>query len=120
MTRYNKLDQKFKQENQDLTDEYKRLTRQFKDLQDKHSHFELADEAKFREVWTMNETDAKEMMSQILDCDRIITEQQLGLIWSRVHSSDLLDAGGGNLLDAEDKSETGTQTGKSKVSQGGQ
>jgi dynein regulatory complex protein 1 len=38
------------QENMRLTDEYKRITEQFKDLQGKFRHFELVDTKKYAEV----------------------------------------------------------------------
>ena len=39
----------------DLTEEYKRITEQFKDLQAKFQHFEVADTKRYRDVWQMNE-----------------------------------------------------------------
>ena len=45
-----KREKKNKQENDDLTSDYKKLTRQFKDLQEKYHHFQEADEKKYKEV----------------------------------------------------------------------
>lgn len=64
MTRYNTLDHKYRHDNIGLTEEYKRLTRQFKDLQEKFHHFERADEARFREVWEMNESEVRTLMQK--------------------------------------------------------
>lgn len=36
---------------------------------------------KFHELWIMNEERCKEMTQKLLDADRIIFEQQLGLNW---------------------------------------
>ena len=37
---------------------------------------------KFHELWIMNEERCREMAQKLLDADRIIFEQQLGLVWS--------------------------------------
>jgi len=108
MSRYHKLDQKYKQENVDLTEEYKRLTKQFKDLQEKFHHFERADERKFREVWEMNEEEVRGLITKVLEADRIIHEQQLGLEWTPPKEDQLLQ-------ELETFSESGTATGKSSV-----
>lgn len=47
MARYAKTDKQYKQENIDLTEEYRRITEQFKDLQLKYKHFESCGENKF-------------------------------------------------------------------------
>jgi dynein regulatory complex protein 1 len=44
-------------------------------------HFLTADMEKFHELWIMNEERCKEMAQKLLDADRIIFEQQLGLAW---------------------------------------
>merc|ERR1719311_1132940 len=106
MSRYNKLDQKYKQENVDLTEEYKRLTKQFKDLQEKFHHFEQADEKKFREVWEMNEEEVRGHIAKVLEADRLLHEQQLGLEWAPPKEDQLLQ-------ELETFSESGTATGKS-------
>ncbi len=61
------------------------------------------------QVWHMNETDARNLIKQILNCDKILHEQQLGMEWTAPKE----DAGGDNFADA--MSEAGTQTGKSKA-----
>merc|ERR1719482_1992477 len=106
MSRYNKLDQKYKQENTELTEEYKRLTKQFKDLQEKFHHFEQADEKKFREVWEMNEQEVRGQIAKVLEADRLLHEQQLGLEWAPPKEDQLLQ-------ELETFSESGTATGKS-------
>merc|ERR1719379_667660 len=106
MSRYSKLDQKYKQENTELTEEYKRLTKQFKDLQEKFHHFEQADEKKFREVWEMNEQEVRGQIAKVLEADRLLHEQQLGLEWAPPKEDQLLQ-------ELETFSESGTATGKS-------
>lgn len=104
--RYHKSDQKYKQENFDLTEEYKRITRQFKDLQSKCKHFEEADEKKFREVWEMEEAEVQHLINKVLDADRIIHEQQLGIPWTPPNENQL-------EMELETFSDAGTATGKS-------
>lgn len=38
-----------------------------------------ADAKKFHDVWCMNEEECKELAQSVLEADRIIFEQQLGL-----------------------------------------
>jgi len=79
--RYAREERRFKQENADLTDEYKRITDQFKDLQSKFQHFEVADTKRYRDLWQMNEEAVTDLMRKVLQGDKIIHEQQLGLSW---------------------------------------
>jgi len=79
--KYAREERRFKQENADLTDEYKRITEQFKDLQSKFQHFEVADTKRYRDVWQMNEETVTDLMRKVLQADKIIHEQQLGLSW---------------------------------------
>jgi dynein regulatory complex protein 1 len=79
--RYAREERRFKQENADLTDEYKRITDQFKDLQNKFQHFEIADTKRYRDLWQMNEEAVTDLMRKVLQADKIIHEQQLGLSW---------------------------------------
>eukprot|EP00960_Hanusia_phi_P007854 224829-Hanusia_phi.AAC.1 len=81
MSKYNKTDKQYNQENINLTEEYRRITEQFQDLQMKYQHFQLADAKKFDEIWGMKEGEVKELLSQVLQADKIIHEQQLGLYW---------------------------------------
>merc|ERR1712083_58379 len=96
----------YKIENITLTEDYKRLTRQFKDLQEKYHHFEQADEKKFREVWEMNEEEVRVLVDKVLKADRLLHEQQLGHEWIQP-KQEQLDA------ELETFSESGTTTGKS-------
>jgi dynein regulatory complex protein 1 len=64
--------------NNELTNDYRNLTRKYKELQAKFRHFEVADTSKYDEMWAMHEDEAKDMVDQLLKADKIITEQQLG------------------------------------------
>mmetsp|Transcript_15177 Transcript_15177/g.29993 ORF Transcript_15177/g.29993 Transcript_15177/m.29993 type:complete len:663 (-) Transcript_15177:23-2011(-) len=81
MAKYGKTDKQFRTENMELTDEYKRITEQFQDLQGKYRHFQLSDARKYDEVWSMKEEEVKRLLGTVLQADKIIHEQQLGLYW---------------------------------------
>lgn len=82
ISRYKTSNQKFKSENADLTEEYMRATKQYKDLQKKFRHFQVADTSKYKQVWAMHEEEVRDQADTVLEADRIVTEQQLGLQWS--------------------------------------
>jgi len=39
------------------------------------------DARKFHDVWCMNEEEAKQLVEKVLEEDRIVSVQQLGLAW---------------------------------------
>ncbi|BFZ20885.1 hypothetical protein BsWGS_23923 [Bradybaena similaris] len=71
----------YKDENIQLSEDYRRITEQFHDLQRKSKHFLATDAKKFHEIWCMNEEECKSLLSEVLDVDKAIHEQQLGLPW---------------------------------------
>ncbi|XP_059837733.1 dynein regulatory complex protein 1 [Hypanus sabinus] len=77
-----KQEKMYREENQSLTDQYKRIVELYKDLQKKMRHFAAVDAKKFEGVWLMNEEEAKNLVKKALDADRIIHHQQLGLSWT--------------------------------------
>ncbi|KAM9201577.1 dynein regulatory complex protein 1 isoform 2-T2 [Dugong dugon] len=81
-SRYTKQIKQFQEENQSLTSDYKRLVMQFKELQRAMRHFALIDDEKFREIWLMNEEEAKDLIGRAFDVDRIIHTHHLGLPWT--------------------------------------
>ena len=81
ISKYNHMDKTFRSENSNLTDEYRRITEQYKDLQNKFRHFEVADEHKFVEVADHQTSLVTDLAHKLLDADCIIHEQQLGLRW---------------------------------------
>jgi dynein regulatry complex protein 1 len=81
--------------NNDLTDDYRRLTQKYKDLQAKFRHFEVADTQKFDEVWGMHEDEAKDLVDKLLKADKVISEQQLGWRWKPPDMLSLANKGGG-------------------------
>lgn len=78
-----KQEQQYQQENAQLTEDYKRITEQFRDLQKKSKHFMAADAKKFEDVWIMNEQEAKDLLFSVVEQDRLIHEQQLGLPYAQ-------------------------------------
>ena len=42
-----------------------------------------ADANKFNDVWCMNEEECKELVTAVLEGDRIVHTQQLGLEWQQ-------------------------------------
>ena len=63
ITKYTELESTESKVNDDLTEDYRRLTRKYKDLQTKFRHFEISDTQKFEEVWGMHEDEAKNKVS---------------------------------------------------------
>ncbi|XP_066450573.1 dynein regulatory complex protein 1 [Eleutherodactylus coqui] len=72
---------RYREENQALTDDFKRIAEQYKELQKKMRHFATVDANKFHDIWVMNEEEMKQLVQKALEVDRIIHEQQLGLAW---------------------------------------
>jgi len=97
--RFFKQDAKFKNENNELTEDYQRITEQFKDLQRKFRHFENVDTKKFREVWAMNEDNVMQLVRKVLKADSLIHEQILGLNYASSYKD-----GSGASVDVEDVS----------------
>ncbi|XP_058282895.1 dynein regulatory complex protein 1 isoform X2 [Hylobates moloch] len=81
-SKYAKQIRQFQEENQSLTSDYKRLVMQFKELQKAMRHSALIDDKKFREVWLVNEEEAKDLIARAFDVDRIIHTHHLGLPWA--------------------------------------
>eukprot|EP00899_Mesostigma_viride_P006912 jgi/Mesvir1/16221/Mv08475-RA.1 len=79
--KYAEMDKKCQEENNKLTEEYKRVTEQFKDLQGKYKHFEQNDIERYRQIWEMNEAEVAKLVRKVLEADKVIHEQQLGLAW---------------------------------------
>ncbi|KAH7825570.1 putative dynein regulatory complex protein 1 [Monocercomonoides exilis] len=76
-----KTTEMYKAENERLTEEYQRVTANFKELQSKFRHFELTDERQFQELYAMHEEEILALARKAMRADKIITEQQLGMVW---------------------------------------
>ncbi|XP_054978166.1 dynein regulatory complex protein 1 [Sorex araneus] len=91
--KYNKLVKQSDAENRTLTSDYKRLVLQFKELQKALRHFAFVDEDNFREIWLMNEEEAKGLISKAFDVARLIQTHHLGLPWTTPDFSFLKNVG---------------------------
>ncbi len=80
--KYDRDDKKFKSANNEITEQYMRLSKQYKDLILKFKHFEESDTKKYRDVWKMNQEIVEDLANKLIKSDQIITEQELGLSWS--------------------------------------
>ncbi|KAL7751088.1 hypothetical protein RI367_003668 [Sorochytrium milnesiophthora] len=81
-TKLAKQEKSYAQEYSSLTDDFNRISMQFRELQKKFKHFQLNDEKQYQEVWEMNEEMVKEQLHKILMADRIIYERELRLPWT--------------------------------------
>jgi dynein regulatory complex protein 1 len=81
MTRYHEMDARDRKKNDELTDQYRSITKQYKDLQSKFRHFELADNKRFDQLWAMHEEEVAQCISKVLQADELIQTQQLGWKW---------------------------------------
>ncbi|XP_065828940.1 dynein regulatory complex protein 1-like [Oscarella lobularis] len=82
-TRNEKMEKQFKEENASLTEDYRRLSDQFKKLQEKSKHFQATDLRRYVDIWEMNEQKAIDLREKILEADQITHVQQLGLPWTQ-------------------------------------
>lgn len=62
-----------------LAEDCRRLAQQIVDLHTKGKHFQRSDSAQFRDVWIVEELDIRRHLRRLLDMDRVISEQILGL-----------------------------------------
>ena len=79
--KYKKLTDTMSRENAQLTSEYKKFTRYFLILQKKFESFERSDKERYNEILRMNQGEVKNLCQKIMDCDKRIHEQQLGIAW---------------------------------------
>ena len=71
----------FQSNNIALTNEYKQFTAWFKDLQKKYERFEKSDDNRIKEVWSMNDQEARNLVEKIMQADKVIHLQQLSIPW---------------------------------------
>ncbi|NXE99899.1 DRC1 protein, partial [Menura novaehollandiae] len=80
-SKFSKQEKKFQEEKQSLESDLERITEQFLETRRRMRFLALSSAEKFRKVWLMNEEEAKGLMREALDADRIIHIQQLGIPW---------------------------------------
>ncbi|CAN0383699.1 unnamed protein product, partial [Scytosiphon promiscuus] len=64
-----------------LTEEFRRITKQYNDMQAKFRHFEISDNNRYEQVWSMHREEVLEAITKVLQADEIIHQQQLGWEW---------------------------------------
>lgn len=82
VAKFDSTDARERAVNTELTEDYRRITKQYQDLQEKVRHFRKADEKKYQEVWDMHVDEVEAQVVQMLQADKVIHEQQLGRAWS--------------------------------------
>ncbi|NXR86582.1 DRC1 protein, partial [Hypocryptadius cinnamomeus] len=70
---------------QSLESELERVTGQFQETRNRMRQLMRSSAEKFRQVWIVNEEEAKALIREVLDADRIIHVQQLGMPWEEPH-----------------------------------
>ncbi|XP_053793526.1 dynein regulatory complex protein 1 [Vidua chalybeata] len=80
-----KQEMKFQEEKQSLESELERVTGQFQETRSRMRQLMRSSAEKFRQVWIVNEEEAKALIREALDADRIIHVQQLGMPWEEPH-----------------------------------
>ncbi|KAI8619818.1 sperm tail-domain-containing protein [Chytriomyces sp. MP71] len=80
-SKMSKQEKTYHTEHVNLTDDYKRILEQYKELQKKFRDFQVSDGLKYGEIWDMNEEATRELMRKVIAADRIVVEQQLGMKW---------------------------------------
>ncbi|XP_066402066.1 dynein regulatory complex protein 1 isoform X1 [Molothrus aeneus] len=76
-----KQEAKFQEEKQGLESELERVAGQFQETRDRMRQLSRSSAERFRQVWIVNEEEAKALIREVLDADRIIHVQQLGMPW---------------------------------------
>ena len=77
--------------NKKLTKQYTSISRQYKDLHKKFKHFEQADTERYEEIRKMNLEEISKMKDRIKNCDRIIHQHQLGVVWEPFTEQDVIN-----------------------------
>ncbi|KAK7242829.1 dynein regulatory complex subunit [Aureococcus anophagefferens] len=94
VAKYQETDARDRKKNDELTEEYRRITKQYRDLQAKFRHFEVSDKQRFDKVWGMHEEEVNDLVAKVLQADEIVHAQQLGWGWKPPNLA-LLSGGGG-------------------------
>jgi len=74
-----KQEEQYQVESVAITEEYRKNSQQFADLQKKYKLFQAADAKKFEEIWEMAEETVQELASVVQQGEKCIYQHQLGL-----------------------------------------
>ncbi|CAM9946191.1 unnamed protein product, partial [Phaeothamnion confervicola] len=80
--RHAETDARDRRRNDELTEDYRRITRQYKDLQAKFRHFEVADNERHGQIWAMHREDVLTAARRVVQADEVIHAQLLGWSWT--------------------------------------
>ena len=78
---YDLKSEQLNKQNKKLTKQYTAISKQYKDLHKKFEHFVMTDTLRYREIQKMNDEEIQKMKLRVINCDRIIHQQQLGVVW---------------------------------------
>ncbi|CAN8205156.1 unnamed protein product, partial [Coccothraustes coccothraustes] len=76
-----KQEARFQEEKQSLEAELERVAGQLQETRERMRQLARSSAERFRQVWIVNEEEAKALIRELLDADRIIHVQQLGMPW---------------------------------------
>lgn len=79
---YAELEENTRLEIQKLTDQVIKAHKNILDLIEKSNHFTRINDKKYIQIWDMNAKNANELLDKILNADKVIYEQTLGIEWS--------------------------------------
>lgn len=107
---YHKELAEFHRKNLQYTSEFKKFTKQFKELQKKFERFEKSDNNRLKEIWEMNEKEAKEIVEKIMNADKVIHTQQLDIQWKPPSDPIFKQMGQGAAMGADNQSVQGAES----------
>ncbi|CAM9689132.1 unnamed protein product [Ascophyllum nodosum] len=114
--RYQETDARDRRRNGELTDDYRRITKQYKDMQAKFRHFEIADSKRYEQVWAMHREEVFEAIAKVLQADEIISRQQLGWSWAGPNMQQLAELDINSMALAKTYGGQGTSSGAGESS----
>ena len=68
-------------QNTNYTQQYKLFTNEFIKLQKRFEKFETADNKRIKDIWSMNDNEARNLVEKIMHADKVIHLQQLSIKW---------------------------------------
>jgi len=81
-SKYQEHDGREKKRYEELTQEVRRLQKQYKDLQHRFRHFECADRERYDRSWARHEDEIQAAVAKVLAIDELLFAQLLGLEWT--------------------------------------
>lgn len=81
-TKYQEHDGREKKRHEELTNELHRLQKQYKDLQHRFQHFELADRDRYDKAWAQHESEIQAAAEKVVAIDELLLGHWLGLEWT--------------------------------------